>query len=205
MKLLYGTANPAKLASMCRRLSSLDLEIIGLNDIKQELPEIIEDGNTPLENASKKALAYYKALHIPVFSCDTGLYIDELPDELQPGVHVRTINGNYLTDEEMIHYYSGLALKYGNLKAKYRNAICLVLDENHIYKAMEQDMESEPFIITSKPHQIIKKGFPLDSLSIDIKTGRYFYDLEENKTDELAVEDGFFKFFKNILMLERRK
>lgn len=42
-------------------------------------------------------------------------------------------------------YYIGLAKVYGDLTARYKNAICLVLDENHIYSAMEKNMESEPF------------------------------------------------------------
>ena len=103
---------------------------------------VSEDGNTPLENARQKALAYYRAFHIPVFSCDSGLYFDNVPDEIQPGVHVRTVNGSYLSDEQMLEYYSGLAKQYGNLIARYKNAICFVIDENRIYEAMEPSMES---------------------------------------------------------------
>ena len=173
--------------------------MIGLKEIDMELPEIDEDGNTPLENARKKALAYYAAFKMPVFSCDSGLYIDDIPEEDQPGVHVRTINGKYLTDEEMIGHYSSLAKKYGDLTARYRNAICLVLDDEHVYEAMEESMASEPFIITEKPHAILRKGFPLDSLSINRKTGKYYYDLEEDELDQVAVEDGFLEFFKRYL------
>ena len=85
MKLLYGTGNPAKLEAMRRRLSVLGIEILGLNDIQMEVPKIIEDGNTPLENARKKAIEYYRAFHMPVFSCDSGLYMDNIPENLQGG------------------------------------------------------------------------------------------------------------------------
>ena len=43
-----------------------------------------------------------------------------------------------------------------------------------------------------------KPGFPLDSLSIDIKTGKYYYDLAAEELDVVAVEDGFLEFFKKI-------
>jgi 8-oxo-dGTP diphosphatase len=66
MKILYGTKNKAKLASMRRTLSSLDVEIIGLNDLNTRIPEVEESGSDPLENARIKALAYYKEFHIPV-------------------------------------------------------------------------------------------------------------------------------------------
>lgn len=200
MKLLYGTKNPAKLLSMKRRLKDLQLEIIGLNEFDKDIiPNINEIGSNPLENAVVKATEYYKAFNIPTFSCDTGLYIDKIPDELQPGVYVRRVNGTELNDKQMIEYYSGLAKKYGDLKAKYKNAVCLVLDNEHIYKAMRDDMASSEFILTSKPHKLIRKGFPLDSLSIDIKTGKYFYDLENEDIDQIAVEDGFLQFFKDVL------
>ena len=205
MKLLYGTGNLAKLSAMRNRLEQLDIELIGLNDMRAEgkiVPKVIEDGNTPLENARLKAMAYYEAFQIPVFSCDSGLYFDNVLDEVQPGVHVRNVNGKCLSDDEMIDYYSGLVKAYGNLVARYRNAICFVMDNTHIYEAMEPSMESEKFILTDKPHSTIRKeGFPLDSISLDIKTNKYYYDLPEDKLEQVAVEDGFLEFFKNILNL----
>lgn len=205
MKLLFGTGNQAKLSVMKSRLEKIGIELIGLNDLKAEgknIPNVLENGDTPLENARLKALAYYKAFHIPVFSCDSGLYFDNVPDEIQPGVHVRNVNGKCLSDEEMMEYYAGLVRKYGNLIARYRNAICFILDENHIYEAMDSSMESEKFILTDKPHSAIrKKGFPLDSMSIDIKADKYYYDLSANELEKFAVEDGFLMFFKKVLNL----
>ncbi len=197
MKLIYGTGNPAKLESMRRRLAGLGLEIIGLADLKGEIPKVPEDGKTPLENARQKALAYYEAFGMPVFSCDSGLYFDNVPEEEQPGVHVRTVRGKYLSDEEMLEHYSSMARRYGDLKARYRNAVCLVMDGEHVYEAMEPSMESESFLITGRPHSgIRKRGFPLDSLSVDIATGKYFYDLPGEALDRVAVEDGFLAFFQ---------
>ena len=205
MKLLYGTGNFAKLSAMKKRLGQLDIELIGLNDLRAEgraIPEVVEDGNTPLENARLKAMAYYEAFQIPVFSCDSGLYFDNVPDEVQPSVHVRNVNGKCLSDDEMIDYYSGLVKVYGNLVARYRNAICFIMDDTHIYEAMEPSMESEKFVLTDKPHSTIRKeGFPLDSISLDIKTNKYYYDLAEDKLEQVAVEDGFLEFFRNVLNL----
>ena len=199
IRLLYGTGNPAKLNAMKKRLSGLGITLIGLKDLGGEIPEVAEDGKTPLENARKKAVAYFEAFRIPVFSCDSGLYIDGVPENEQPGVYVRRVNGKVLSDEQMIVHYSSLAKKYGNPTARYRNAICFVADEKHIYEAMEPSMGSSAFILTSKPYPVMKKGFPLDSLSVDIKTGKYYYELTGNELDRLAVEDGFAEFFRKIL------
>lgn len=202
MKLLYGTGNPAKLDAMRHRLADLGIELVGLKDLSDvRIPEIVEDGETPLENARKKARTYFEAFHMPVFSCDSGLYFDKVAREDQPGVHVRTVNGTYLSDEEMTAYYAGLAERYGGLKGRYKNAISLILDENHRYEAMEPSMESAPFGMVSTPHPMSKKGFPLDRLSIDLRTGKYYYDLNEKEAalDQLAVEDGFLQFFERVM------
>lgn len=201
MKLLYGTGNPAKLSVMRSKLKTLGIEVIGLKDLSCKIPDAPEDGNTPLENAKQKALVYYKTFHMPVFSCDSGLYFDNVPEDIQPGVHIRTVHGKRLTDDEMLAYYSSLARQYGDLTARYKNAISFVMDENHIYEAMEPSMESAAFIITEKPHHngIMMQGFPLDCLSIDIKSGKYYYDLQGNELEQMAVEDGFLEFFRSVM------
>ena len=205
MELLFGTGNQAKLSVMKSRLEKIGIELIGLNDLRAEgksIPEVTENGNTLLENAKLKAMVYYKAFQMPVFSCDSGLYFDNVPDEVQPGVHVRNVNGKCLSDEEMVEYYAGLVRQYGNLIARYRNAICFVMDENHIYESMDPSMASEKFILTDKPHSAIrKKGFPLDSMSIDMKTNKYYYDLAADELEQFAVEDGILLFFQKVLNL----
>ena len=49
IKLLYGTGNPAKLNAMKKRLSGLGITLVGLKDLGCEIPEVVEDGKTPLE------------------------------------------------------------------------------------------------------------------------------------------------------------
>ena len=198
MKILYGTSNLGKLAAMQKSVEGLSIEIIGLRNMEGRLPEINENGRTPLENAEIKARAYYEAFHIPVFSCDSGLYFDELSDEEQPGIHVRRVNGKELTDEEMTEYYGALAKKYGGrITGRYRNAIYFILDENHHYSSMDMSIATEPFILVTKPHTKRVPGFPLDSLSVDIATGKYYYDLEV-KDVSTSVDDGVRAFFKGI-------
>lgn len=199
MKILYGTTNKGKLQAMETAVKQLDIQLIGLNDLDSELPFINEDGKTPLENAEIKAKAYYEAFHIPVFSCDSGLYFDELKEGEQPGIHVRRINGRELTDDEMVQYYSSLAKKHGGkITGRYRNAIYFILDENHHYSSMDMSIATEPFLLVEKPHLKRVEGFPLDSLSVDIGSGKYYYDLEV-KDVSTSVDDGIRKFFSEIL------
>lgn len=198
MKILYGTTNQGKLLAMKKSVEGLDIELIGLRDFGCELPVVNENGKTPLENAELKARAYFAAFHMPVFSCDSGLYFDELAEEEQPGIHVRRVGGKELTDDEMIAHYASLAERHGGkITGRYRNAIYFILDENHHYSSMEMSIATEPFILVTKPHEKRVPGFPLDSLSVDIATGEYYYDLEV-KDVSTSVDDGVRTFFKGI-------
>lgn len=204
MKILYGTTNKGKIQAMVEAVKALDIELIGLDDLECELPHINENGNTPLENAEIKAKAYYEAFRMPVFSCDSGLYFDELKEEEQPGIHVRRINGKELTDDEMVTYYAALAKKHGGkLTGRYRNAIYFILDENHHYCSMDMSIATEPFVLVEKPHVKRVEGFPLDSLSVDIESGTYYYDLIE-KDVSTSVDDGIREFFTQILKRENK-
>lgn len=194
MKLIFDTNNPAKLDYMKHILDKIGLDVVGLDQQPCILPNVEEDGNTPLENACIKAKQYYQVLQQPLFACDSGLYFNDIPNQYQPGVHVRKPNGVRLSDDEMITWYSNLAKRFHGLQAYYVNAICLIIDEQHIYRSDDSSLWSHPFSIIATPHQKRMEGFPLDCLSTHIKTGTYFYD------DETAYDDrdeiGIIKFFE---------
>lgn len=212
MKIIYCTGNRAKIAYMQRALAGLPLEITGVKQAAAMkgifLPEVEETGATPLENARQKAEKYYELFQSPVFSCDSGLYLrshadgQPLPAGEQPGIHVRGVAGRY-TDDELLAHYIGLVRKYGQIRARYKNAICLIWNERLRAESMAEDLWGSPFLLTDKPHAKRVEGFPLDSISLDIKTGRYCYDLEENSQDDLVSQRGFAGFFEDFLRTAR--
>ena len=205
MKLIYGTNNPSKITYMKRRLTDIDIELVGLNALGEALIEPEESGNNPTDNAIMKALGYYKQLKRPVLSADSGLYFEGVSEEDQPGVHIKRINGLDMGYEDMLHFYSNLARKYGGkLLARYHNAMCLVVDEKSVFLLEGDDIASEPFYIVDTPHEKYAEGFPLDSISVDVKTMKYFYDMDEiddmfeNTRFDEAVR-GFIKEHMNKL------
>lgn len=201
--LIYGTHNRAKLDAMRRYVRPLGIVIEGLPP-GTNIPPVDESGSDPLENAQIKAYAFYRALHRPVFSCDSGLFFDGVPAEEQPGTHVRRVQGRELTDDEMIEYYAALAAKHGGrLNARYRNAICLIFDEDHIYRSMADSLSGERFLLIDTPHPQRIAGFPLDSLSIDPNTGKYYFDLPERGKRDTGIQAGFVRFFKQVFQNEK--
>lgn len=182
MKIVYGTSNQSKLSFMRKRLEGLAVEIIGLDSIDMTLSEPDETGKNPSDNAYIKARGYYQQLKMPVMSADSGLFFEGAAEEDQPGVFIKRIHGKDLNGKEMVHYYSNLAEKYGGkLLARYKNALCLVVGEDTHYMLEESALESEPFYIVAKPHHHYEEGFPLNSLSVDISTMQYYYDLDTIK------------------------
>lgn len=209
LRFIYGTGNEAKFRSMQRTLDGLPIELTGLWQAADrkgiDLPEVAETGSSPLENARIKSEIYYELFGKPVFSCDSGLYLwnsvtgEMLPEKLQPGIHVRGRGSHRLEDDELITYYTGLVREFGPILARYKNGISLILDEEHRWESMEESLWGEAFLFTDKPHQKRIKGFPLDSISLEISSGKYYYDLEDNLQDQIAAEKGFRHFFQQIV------
>lgn len=200
VKLIYGTTNAGKVELMRRYLRRLKgVEIVGLGELPQTVLEPEEGGADPMENAKRKALHYYRALQRPVFSEDSGLYIQGLPKEEQPGVFVRRVGGRTLTDEEIRAHYKGIAKRLGGkCLAEYRNAICLVFSEKEVYLSREEDVAWEKFWLTQEERPQRTAGFPLDAISEEYPSGRHFYDRPEGTPIE-GDGAGVLRFFREAL------
>ena len=200
MNLLYGTTNPGKLDSMSRALAPLGLDLTGLADLDLPLPTVEERGTTLLENAEEKARAYYRAFGRPVFSCDSGLYFEELSDTEQPGIHVRRVGGRSLTDAEAQAHYGARARRHGGrLTGRFRNAVFLMVDERTFFSSADESLASPAFWLVEKPHPRHVEGFPLDAMSVDPATGQYHYDMGVALADQSCIYQGFQAFFRGVL------
>jgi len=198
VKIVYGTTNTAKVEFMRKRVAHFEIEILCLNDVNAPKLHVEECGNNPLENARIKAKAYYDALKMPVFSADSGLYIDRLDDARQPGINVRGV-GDWMDDDAAIAHYSALAVEFGGkVRAQIKNAICFIDANGVMHEYMGEDIASEPFYLVTTPHKSRRKGFPLDSLSVDIASGMYYNDKDDNSKYSQGI-DGFAAFFQRVL------
>jgi len=191
-QIVLGTHNKAKVAWINQLLQDYAVEFMTPLDIEIPTEEIIESGKTGLENAVIKATYYYNASHKACLSNDNELLFLEFneDDERQPLTRVRRVyQDEYeLTDQEMIDYYANLAKQNGGkLTAYYRSSYAVVTEKGEVF-TFENPYEKDPkfieaiaFYIVEKPHHKRNDGWPLDSLSKDIHTGKYWYD--ETKDD----------------------
>lgn len=181
---------------MRRRLEGTGIELVGLSELPDPPPDVSETGKNERENARMKAEAYRTATGMTVLAADSGLYIEGIPDSEQPGEHTRRAQGERMSDEAMIRHYAGLAKSLGGRAvARYRNAFCIAFPDGRVAEAFDESVASERFYLVDTPHERRTEGYPLDSLSVDIKSGRYYFDMEQSRADsDLAQADGFRDF-----------
>jgi len=82
--IILATKNPHKLRELREILQGLDVEVVGLERLR-DVPEPHEHGETFAENARLKALYYAKATGTWCLADDSGLEVDALGG--RPGVH----------------------------------------------------------------------------------------------------------------------
>jgi len=180
MRILLGTTNPSKAAYFEDLLRGVNAEFVTLKDLAiTEEPE--ECGKTPEENAKIKAQFYGRYAEY-VICADSGLYFDDLPmdDPRQPGLHVRTPGGGpRLDDDQMIAYYAALAHDLGGRALAYYLDGCAIKAGDQVYgfQATREEAKSWAFLLTDTPSPWRRAGWPLDSLSLDMR-GRCFLDPE---------------------------
>lgn len=196
-KILFGTSNPSKVDRIRSIVRDLPIEIVDLKDLNINI-HVEEDGRDVHENAYKKAIAYYNESKIPTFSIDSGLYIEKFPEEKQPGLFVRRINGKRATDDEMLEYYSRELEKVGGeSEGKWVSSITFVIDENNIKK--HETVEKRYF--TAKASSKRKEGWPLSSLEFDPTFKKYVSEITESERQALRekTDKKLYNIFKSII------
>ena len=187
-KVLFATGNESKAKRFKDGLLRNGIEIITIKDIDEDI-EVSEDGKDAIENALIKARAYAKVLDIPVFAMDDSLYIDNIPDDKQPGLYVRRVNGKRLSDEEMLTYYSNLAHEYGvdgKLTCRWVYGIAVINNEVESTYTWSKD----DFYIVDKPSDKIDPGYPLNTISINKKLNKYFTDMTKEDYDSVKEDES---------------
>lgn len=193
-----GTTNQAKIAQIAGALSLIGVEVKGVQD-KSLLPEVIEDGATVAENARKKAIVYAQALGTTVLSMDNALYLDGLPSEDQPGIHVRRINGEVRSsDDELLDHYQQVIRSLGGRIGGYWDfGVCVAQSDGRVWETIIRSHR----IFTGERSQKMILGYPLESLQIDSETGRYISEMSEIERAEFwqrAIGSELCRFIRSI-------
>ena len=197
MKVLIATKNKGKIEKYSSILKNLNIDYYTLDDIDLEI-DIEENGKDTTENAIIKAKAYYEKLKAPLLVDDSGLIIDKLPQDKQPGPYVRRHNGKILTDEEIIELYSKeLETVGGESTGAFVISIAIVDEGGNVYT---KDTKHKRLFI-SKPDVNRVPGYPLSSLIFDKELNMYMTE-KKNKGVKIYAENSFIEeceFIKSVL------
>lgn len=128
MKLVLATRNPGKVRELAEMLrSGSDVAVLSLEDYPGA-PEVVEDGNTYMENAAKKAAVIAGFTSELTLADDAGLEVDALQG--MPGLHSKRWAGEEATDEiriaKLLRAMEGAATR----RARFIAAIAVVHPES---------------------------------------------------------------------------
>jgi len=200
-KILFATNNQAKVQRYKTIIDRAGIELIILKDIDQEILNNIkveETGKNAIENAVIKAESYSKALNIITLGVDDTLYIEGVPEDMQPGVFVRRADKKHeLSDEEMLDYYKSLVKKYKNdkgyLVAKWVYGVAVSNGKETYTELFEKDN----YYLVEEECEEKNVGYPLNSITINPKTNKYVaqeVNEKEKKTDLSRVNEKIANF-----------
>ncbi len=198
MKLLFATTNPAKVKKYADELNKRNIDLLTIKDLNLKL-NVDECGKDCIENAYIKAKAYYEATGITSIGMDNTLFIDGIPENKQPGTHVRRVNGKELSDEEMIEYYANLVKEYGGkLVAKWVYGM-VIYDGK---EAKTHTWNKSDFYFIDTPSKKRNPGYPLDSIAIIPEFNKYLVELTEeerrsNVRNDQSKENKVIEFISN--------
>lgn len=197
-KILFATSNEAKVKRFKDKLLAKGIELLSLKDLDISL-SVEENGTSAVENAQIKARAYHNVTNMPVMAMDDSLYLEKVPDELQPGLYVRRVDGKSLSDEEMIKHYSNLVKNYGvdgKIVARWVYGLAIINEK----KEETYTWSKNDFLLVDTPSKVINPGYPLNSISKNIKLNKYFSEMtQEDQENVQEQEDDVIEFIaKNV-------
>ena len=187
-QIIFATTNESKSKRFSKGLKEHGIEVLSLKDIDMKL-DVEEDGTTAIENALIKARECYRLTKKPCMGMDDTLYMEGVPEDRQPGLFVRRVNGKSLTDEEALDYYTNLVKEYGkygkiNCKWIYGLAVINEKGEETTYTWSKDD-----FYMVSTRSDKINPGYPLNSISKYKKLDKYFTDVTDEDIKLLEVNE----------------
>ena len=183
-KLVFATRNQGKIKELKILFVEYNeqIEILSLGDI--EVPEVVEDGNTFLENATKKALETSQFTGLPALADDSGLVVDALDGA--PGIYSARYAGIPSNDQK-----NNLKLLKAldktppeNRRAHYYAALVFSDTQSHLKNKIYHSWGACQGRILTAPKG--DGGFGYDPLFFLPKFGKTFAEMSENDKIDLT-------------------
>ena len=173
--LLLATRNKGKVHDFQALLHDLDVHVLSLADVP-DMPDVIEDGETFLDNARKKALEIHQATGLAVIADDSGICVDALHGA--PGVHSARYAGEPCDDEANNRKLLAELEAFPEMRQRSGHYVCVL-----VYRDGEREWVEEGTwhgFITQTPRGTNGFGYdPLFALDAEDTLTSAQLDLEE--------------------------
>ena len=201
-EVVFASNNKGKAARIEKLLkhAGIDVKVLMPSDVGISDFDVVEDGKTLEENATKKAQTLAKLTDKVVIADDTGFFIHG--EELDPV----TVKRNALVGKDekdlsidevgaILHeYYKTFARdKGGKLDAEWKNAICTITPDG----TETIEVALRPVILTDESHGTLDPYLPLRPLYMSKATGKYV--LEQNEEEEMLELSPIAQALKKLL------
>nr|CRH06979.1 Nucleoside-triphosphatase [Candidatus Magnetococcus massalia] len=123
-QVVLATRNGKKLKELARALEGLEIEVVGL-DRFPDAPEVVEDGDSFVANALKKAHAIAAYTQRPALADDSGLEVDALGGA--PGVYSARYAGEGASDGDNVTKLLAAMVGQEDKRARFRCELALML------------------------------------------------------------------------------
>lgn len=198
-EILFATGNVSKGKRFKEGLLKYNINTLTLRDLNIKL-NIEENGKTAIENARIKAKELYRITNKPSMGMDDTLYLEGVPEEKQPGLFVRRVNGKELNDEEMIEHYLKLVKEYGVngvLNAKWVYGMVVINEKGEEF---EYTWEKANIYMVDRVSEKLNNGYPLNSITKLKVIDKYLTDVTEEDKEKIKInEDDVVEFIVNSL------
>jgi XTP/dITP diphosphohydrolase len=198
MKVVIATHNKDKLKELKKGLSNPNIELLDLSFFP-EIGEIIEDGDTIIDNALIKARYVHKITGLPTIADDTGLEVDVLDGK--PGVYTARFAGENCTYEDNMNKMLDVMkdVKDTNRGAIFKTVMAFVDNK------LELSSEGKVKGIIAKNKKGLG-GFGYDAIFYVVEEGKTFAEMTIEKKNIIshrgkAIENlvpQLITYFKNL-------
>jgi len=191
-KLLIATNNKGKVKELKDLLKDMDIDLLTPAQIDLEL-QVLEDGSTYAENATKKVIAFAKASELISLADDSGLEVDALDGA--PGLYSARYSPkpNASDRDRRIYLLQNLQNKPRPWTARFHATIAIAIPngETHLTKGI-----CEGEII---PEERGKGGFGYDPIFLLPELGKTMAELSMDEKNRLSHRARAVMSAKSIL------
>ncbi|MBS1271621.1 MAG: dITP/XTP pyrophosphatase [Candidatus Marinimicrobia bacterium] len=176
--IIVASGNPDKAKEIKQIFGKHGFRIKTLEDF-ENVPEVIEDGNTLYDNALKKARMIFDALGAPVLADDTGLEVDFLGGA--PGAYSARYAGEDASYEDNVEKLLRKleSVEGADRTARFRTVV--------VYFDGKQDVSAEGSIegtITTEPRG--NGGFGYDPIFEALETKQTFSEMTDSAKNAIS-------------------